>query len=186
MENAENGKPALRERVKNAKAKIVSKTKTLRAKIGKAAKHEAAALCAFGIVEGLALLLMGCASADPASRLTRADYGDLTVIVDGGSTAEIHLTLGDGALASADSAGSTETTTATPTNTTDVDAALDVPVNKANSGTSAAGGAAERLLGAGADWLSGKITNGAPATAAQAAQPCADCQPSTCEDCEAK
>ena len=49
---------------------------------------------------------------------------------------------------------------ASPTNTTDVDAALDVPVNKANSGTSAAGGAAERLLGAGADWVSGKINGG--------------------------
>ena len=85
----------------------------------------------------------------------------------------------------------------TPTVTTDTDTALDIPVNKANSGTSAAGGAAEKLLGAGADWLSGKLgttttgTAGATATAdakAAATANCADrkCTDGTCTDCQAK
>lgn len=48
---------------------------------------------------------------------------------------------------------------ADPRNTTDFDTAIDVPLNKGNSGAAtAASGAAEKLLGAGADWLSGKIS----------------------------
>lgn len=54
----------------------------------------------------------------------------------------------------------TPTATSTPSMTIDTDAALDIPVNKANSGTSAATGtvgALEKLAGAGADWVTNKI-----------------------------
>ena len=84
----------------------------------------------------------------------------------------------------------------TPTVTTDTDTALDIPVNKGNAGTSAAGGAAERLLGAGADWLSGKLGDTkitptatvAPLSASDsAACPDGSCNPGgACKDCEVK
>ena len=87
------------------------------------------------LVTACALLaLFGCSTATPASRATTASY-DITVKVCmdecvKSSTVNVPFTFGDGALASADSTGSTETQTATPT----LDIKPDVNVNYAQGG----------------------------------------------------
>lgn len=108
------------EKVGKAKAKIVKKC-------GKAAKALLLALAFAGV-------LCGCATSEPASRATcaRYDFGDIKV--DNGST--FTLTLGDGAIASADSTGSTETMTANPTNDVKPQTEVSVPVNKAGAAQS--------------------------------------------------
>ena len=77
--------------------------------------------------------------------------------------------------------------TLTPSMTIDTDAALDIPVNKANTGTSSASGALSKLIGAGADWLSGKTAKAAGTGNNTAGGECTgpDCTPSaTAEECE--
>lgn len=131
-----------------------------------------------------ALALVGCASTgeQPArSQTQRNDFRNCIVVV----APKVNATLdtmkvkaeGDTAgmptidlftQAQANEGSETIAPKATPTNTTDVDTALDIPVNKGNAGTSAAGGAAERLLGAGADWVSEKLNGGGNANATTA------------------
>lgn len=80
------------------------------------------------------ILSCGCSSAQPASRTTSASY-DITVKVCldenvKSTSVNVPFTFGDGALASADSSGSTESQTATPT----LDIKPDINVNYAQGG----------------------------------------------------
>lgn len=201
-------------KVSKAKAKVAAKVASCKAKVAEkcgktgAAKKVAAKVAT---VIALALVVAGCASTgeQPArSQTMHNNFDECIVIVAGKVTlkeGKVKEVDGEGGLPSlelftqtqANEGSETIAPKATPTNTTDVDAALDVPVNKMNSGTSAAGGAAERLLGAGADWLSGKLNGGnAPAaktatgTSTQANAACPDGNCSTtggdCTDCEVK
>lgn len=125
--------------MKTIKDKIKAKAKATKEKVkGKlkgAKKAKAVAVLAVA-----ALALSGCLDTAPASRATTANYRiDVTVKVDDGAkgnTFNLPFTIGDGALASADSAGSTETQTTTPT--MDIKPDLDIKYNDAIAGATAA------------------------------------------------
>lgn len=141
-------------------AKIAEKKAKIAEKCGKAAKVA-------GILFALAFILTGCATSDPSSRSTTATYGDIVVKVgEGASNNTVNVTLGDGAIASADSSGSTETTTASPTNTTDLKPQTDV-----NTTGGRTAGVLESAVGAFGTWLTtpSKETGNATVT------PCTDC-----------
>ena len=90
------GKEKVKAKIQEAKRKIARKVKG----------------CA---VIAVLLMLCGCMETQPASRATTATYGDVVIkLSEKCSHNTVRITLGDGALASADSAGSTETQTATP------------------------------------------------------------------------
>jgi len=112
-------------------------------------------------------LFCGCSSAQPASRSTTAKY-DISVSVEidekAHATVNVPVKLGDGAIASADSAGSSETQTATPT----LDIKPDINVNYAqgggitNRGTGGSSGVAgilESLTAEGLSALKSAISN---------------------------
>lgn len=150
------------EKVGKAKAKISEKA----AKVSK----KAAKACAL-----LALLLAigGCATSEPASRSTSARYGDIIVRVgEGARDNKVTLTIGDGALASADSAGSTETMTASPTNDVKPDIDVSVPVNKAGAGQSVGSVLGDAVAGL----IKGASNGAAPATSGQ------DCTDGSCSE----
>ena len=129
-------KAKVKAKVKSTKAKVKGKVKALLARVG------------------LAVLFAGCSTATPASRATTAQYEITFSFDDGAKGNTVNLTLGDGALASADSSGSTETQTATPT----LDVKPDVNLNYAQGGgitnrgtgggtATGAAGVLEKLLG---------------------------------------
>ena len=119
---------------KPVKDKIKEKAAAVKAKL-KGAKPAAAKCC---ILAALSLALVGCLDTAPASRATTASYRiDVTLKIDESSkcgTVNMPFTLGDGALASADSAGSTETQTATPT--LDIRTKIDARYNDAMAAAS--------------------------------------------------
>ena len=117
------------EKVAEKKAKIASKC-------GNAAKFAS-------LLFALSFILTGCATSDPSSRSTTARYGD--IIINGNDN---RVTLGDGAIASADSSGATETTTASPTNTTDIKPQTDV-----NTTGGRTAGLMESAVGEFGNWL---------------------------------
>ncbi len=129
---------------KTVKGKAKVKAKIEKAKKKIARKVKCCALLA------LALLIVGCSTATPASRATSASYDiSVKVCLDEGvksATVNVPFTFGDGALASADSTGSTETQTATPT----LDIKPDVNVNYAQGG-----GITNRGTGGGASGAAG-------------------------------
>lgn len=168
----------------NGKAakKIAEKKEKIAKKIGsKAAK-------AVGLLIALAAIATGCATSDPSSRSTSGEYGDTesknVVEVNGSNnTVTINQTFtnGDAAIASADSEGSTETTTATPTNTTDIKPKTDV-----NTTGGRTAGVLENIVGAFGTWLatpSGK--EAAAKCEGGSCSPCADgnCTTGACSDC---
>lgn len=111
-----------------------------------------------------ALALAGCSTAQPASRATSASYDIRFSFDESARHNTVTVTLGDGALASADSTGSNETQTATPT----LDVKPDINVNYAqgggitNRGTGGASGAAgilESLTAEGLAALKAAIAN---------------------------
>ena len=124
---------------KPVKDKIKEKAAAVKAKL-KGTKPAAAKCC---ILAAFSLALVGCLDTAPASRATTASYRiDVTLKIDDGSkcgTVNMPFTLGDGALASADSAGSTETQTATPTMDVKPDVDVSVPVNKSGGGAQSVG-----------------------------------------------
>lgn len=100
---------------KTIKGKDAAKAKkaALKTRLKKLKGKEAyASVC---VVVAALLAVVGCSTATPASRYTAATYGDINIYGQGN-----RVTIGDGAFAQADSSGSTETQSATPTNTTDV------------------------------------------------------------------
>ena len=115
---------------KPAKDKIKEKAKAMKSKLKSKVKKVATCLA-------MLLLVAGCSTSEPASRATCASYGDIVIKVgEGARDNDIKITLGDGAIASADSTGSTETMTANPTNDVKPDIDVSVPVNKAGAGQS--------------------------------------------------
>ena len=120
-----------KQKAKAAKEKVADKVAKGKSKIKAKAKKVGAAVLA-GL--WLGLIVCGCATSEPASRATTARYEFGNITVDNGST--FTLTLGDGAIASADSTGSTETMTSSPTNDVKPDIDVSVPVNKAGAGQS--------------------------------------------------
>ena len=138
----------------NIKSKVKAKVKDIKAEVkGKVkGKCKGGKCCA-----ALALLLAlcaGCMDTNPASRQTTADYGDIVVkFSEGCSSNYVSIVIGDGAIASADSSGSTETQTATPTMDVKPDVDVSVPATKG-----AAANAAADLIGATASALKGTGT----------------------------
>jgi hypothetical protein len=152
-------KDNMKEGIKAKGAAVKAKLKGMKDK-AKGAK-KCAAVLAFALCGEL---LTGCMDTNPASRQNSNAFGDIepTVKVVIGEYAvsntvavSVNTTLGDGVLASADSAGSTETQTATPTQTTDVKPDLDLHYNDAlsagasvaTSGATAVKGVAEAAKG---------------------------------------
>lgn len=179
-------KSKIKAKIEAGKAKIAAKASKV--KSGKVAK--AVSLLA------IMLAFAGCATSDPASRLTKAEY-NIRVYVDVGSevkspTISVPFTFGDGALASADSAGSTESITATPTNDVKPDTNIDVPINKSGGGQSVGSVLGDAVAGliSGVTTKSGSVTadaktensTGATTNAAN----CATCTDGTCTDCTVK
>ena len=192
-------------KVSKVKAKVAAKVAAAKAKVAeKCGKTDAAKKVAAKVatVVALALVIAGCASTgeQPArSQTMHNNFDECIVIVAGKVTlkeGKVKEVDGEGGLPAlelftqtqANEGSETIAPKATPTNTTDVDTALDIPVNKGNAGTSAAGGAAEHLLGAGADWLSSKMgTGGAGSTATPNAKAATtttttDCKDGSCTD----
>ena len=176
-------KKPTKDRVKEKAAAIKAKAKAVKGKMKTAAK------CA--VVFALLLAIAGCATSDPASRLTKAEYGDIKVCVEENvRDVTVNITIGDGAIASADSAGSTESITASPTNDVKPDTNIDVPINKASGAQSVGSVLGDAVASA----VKGAFGGDSKATAtavplAQKSEDCADgsCNPGgTCTDCEVK
>ena len=164
-----------------AAKKIAEKKAKIAAKCGKKAAKCAAVLA-------LLAVFAGCATSDPSSRSTSGEYGDTEAkneIVINGSNNTVNLnqryTNGDAAVASADSAGSTETTTATPTNTTDIKPQTDV-----NTTGGRTAGVLESIVGAFGTWLATPSGKEAAAKCEGGnCAPCSDgnCTTGACSDC---
>lgn len=133
------------------KTKVKAKAEAVKEKL-KGAKKCAALAAALGVAAALA----GCASANPASRANESGVEDVSPVVkvvlenSSSNTVSIVLknTIGDGVLASADSAGSTETQTATPT--------LSIPIRvdaRYNDALAAANSTSKNVLGSLGDGL---------------------------------
>ena len=143
------------------------------------------ALVAFAL--SLGVIATGCATADPSSRSTSGTYGDtepsVKVVFEKGShnntaTITMPITMGDAAVASADSSGSTESMTATPTNTTDIKPKTDV---NTTGGRSA--GVLETLIGAFGTWLTTPSGKEAVSATAPANSTGGDCEDGNCSPC---
>lgn len=178
-------------------AKVAKGKGKVAAKCGKAKKACAAIL----MMAALCTVVCGCKMGEqPTAQRAQTANTRVEYIVKDGGRATFNFGAEFVSQAQANETSGTETMSNapknTPTVTTDTDTALDIPVNKGNAGTSAAGSAAERLLGAGADWLSGKLGDTkitptatvAPLSASDsAACPDGSCNPGgACKDCEAK
>jgi len=166
------------EKKKPVKERVKEKAAAVKAKL-KGSKPAAAKCC---VAAMLALALVGCMETMPASRATTASYRiDVTLkVADGakGNTFNVPFTIGDGALASADSAGSTETQTSTPTMDIKPDTNIEVPVNKSGGGAQSVGSVLGDAAAAAVKGLMSKsATSGSEAT-------CADgsCTDGSCAD----
>lgn len=167
-----------------AAKKIAEKKEKIAAKCGKKTVAKALTIAlALGCV-------FGCMDTNPASRQTQGKYGDIKVCVEIDQreatsnvvNVTVPVTLGDAAIASADSAGSTETQTLTPTQKTDVSPKTDV-----NTTGGRTAGVLESMVGAFGTWLatpSGK--EAAAKCEGGSCSPCADgnCTDGSCSDCE--
>ena len=171
---------------KTVKGKDKVKAKLAEAKKKIARKVKGACILAF------ALVLVGCQQTPQASRATSAAYGDLEprvdVVIEEGAcnntvSIPVSITLGDGALASADSSGSTESQTLTPTQ--DIKPNLDV---RYNDQAKVASGALETLLGNGAgaiaQWLSAPGVNKIVVTDQNGVIKTAECVDGKCVECK--
>ena len=139
---------------KSIKEKVKAKAKAVKEKLKSKAKS--CGKCKPCIIATLALLIAGCFTPEQASRSTHSRYGDIEpdVKVDTvGSnivSVAIHITIGDGAIASADSSGSTESQTQTPT--FDISPKTDLRYNDALAAASTTSrGVLETLTTAGAN-----------------------------------
>lgn len=156
------------------KAKVAKAKEKVKAKVGKGAK-----CCSVLGAIVLALAEVGCMGTNPASRATSSadEIGDIDAKIENCSncTVNINFTKGDSALASADSSGSTETQTASPTQSTDVSPKTDV---NTTGGRSA--GVLESIVGAFGTWLA--TPSGKAAAESAAACPDGKCATGTCAD----
>lgn len=166
-------------KVKDIKKKVAAKVAKGKSKIAKKCGRKIAKSCA--VTAMLCAALCGCHMGE-APTAQRAQTAITNVYVYEGATASFGAEFVS--LAQSNETAGTESMTAsptiTPTVTTDTDAALEVPVNKANSAPAAAAtGAAEKLLGAGVDWIKDKMT-AAPAPTAPAANATVSCKDGNC------
>ena len=164
------------------KEKVAAKVAKGNAKVArKCGKGKAAKASALVLLCGVIAALTGCQGTTTPSRSQTLTFDDCKFYFygggDGPKTNEIaRVEIGTQAM-SIENSGS-ETQTATPTQTTDVKPDIDVtvPVNKANAGTSsAAGGALETVLSAGAE----RLGNAIKGSSAKSTQP----QPKNAESC---
>lgn len=119
------------------------------------------------------LAVAGCATSEPASRATTAKYGDIVVTIEDGATKNtVHISIGDGAIASADSTGSTETLTSSPT--TDIKPDVSIPVNKA--------GASQTLGSTIGDAVAGLVNGMGKDNSTAASTTDGKCADGSCED----
>jgi len=140
---------------KPTKEKVKEKAKAVKERVKSKAKRLASFILLFGFVAALA----GCQTPGQASRGTSNNEGDVepTVKTEIGERAQsntvsvtIKITHGDGAIASADSSGSTESQTQTPT--FDISPKTDLRYNDALSAASTTSkGILETLTTAGAN-----------------------------------
>lgn len=172
-------KKPIKEKMAAVKAKVKSVKRKVKGKIG--------GVAAVAVLAGFLAALAGCSfDTTPASRATTAN---ITIEVRNyGGTNSVANTVRDVAQASADSDGSTETMTATPT--LDVRTKIDARYNDAISGATAASRSTLGLIGDGitgvldlmASKKSGTVavtkTDGTAATVK-----CENGQCSFCEDC---
>lgn len=161
--------------------------------------------CLFGIVAAIGLAavasIAGCMTPEQASRSTNATYGDMEakVATDIGEkahnnavTVDIKVTIGDGAIASADSSGSTESQTQTPT--FDISPKTDLRYNDAIAGASVASkNVLSDIIGTGKDAVLAMMAAKQSGTVkvqktdgTEAVVECKDGQCSFCEDCVIK
>lgn len=126
------------------KEKIAAKKVEAKGKLAAKVKSKKGGACA-AVAATLALALAGCMDTNPASRANSNRFGDVEpgvkVVIGENACSNtvsvtVPVTIGDGVLASADSAGSTETQTATPT--LDIRTKIDARYNDAISGATAA------------------------------------------------
>lgn len=112
----------IKDKTAKAKAKVAAK------KVKVARKTKRAIACVVAAIM-LSVLACGCSTSVPASRSTTAayDFGRIEVF---GSNNTITFTIGDGAIASADSNGSSEQMTASPNNDVKPDFDLEFPTAK--------------------------------------------------------
>lgn len=176
-------KKPVKEVVKAKIAKVKDKVKSIKGKV----KGVAAVAVPCGFLAALA----GCSfDTTPASRATTASYEiAVEVSVDEGAkstTVNVPFTFGDGALASADSTGSTETQTATPT--LDIRTRIDARYNDAISGATAASKTTLGLIGDGLtgvlDLMSSKKSGTVAVTKTDGTAATVKCENGQCEFCE--
>lgn len=146
-------------KVNEIKTKVAAKVAKGKAKVAKKCGRAGKRCAGIIIACLLSLTMIGCQN--PAQRAQTADTR--IYIYDGAS-----VTFGNEFVSQAQSnetGGNDAGQVASPTTTTDIPVNVDVPVNKANSGSSSAAvGAAEKLLGAGADWVANKMNGKDDAT----------------------
>lgn len=185
MKNARKGIKGIKEKVKAKASATKDKVK------GKLKGKKCAALVALFMCAALC----GCLETTPASRATTANYRiEVTVKVDDGArdnTFNLPFTIGDGALASADSAGSTETQTTTPT--MDIKPDIDVRYNDAIASATAASKSVLGSIGDGLETvlrlMQSKETGTVPVVKTDGTAATVKCENGQCEfctDCEPK
>lgn len=127
---------------KPVKDKVKAKAKATKEKVKGKLKGKK---CAVAAALFLCAALCGCMDTNPASRANSNRFGDVEpgvkVVIGENACSNtvsvtVPVTIGDGVLASADSAGSTETQTATPT--LDVRTKVDARYNDAVAGATSA------------------------------------------------
>ena len=171
--------------------KTVNGKDKLKAKLAEAKKKIARKVKGVSCVIMVAAFFAGCLRTPQASRTTSAEYGDIEptvkVVIEekarGNSVSvPVSITVGDGALASADSSGSTESQTLTPTQ--DIKPNLDV---RYNDQAKVASGALETLLGSGAgaiaNWLAAPGVNKIVVTDQNGVIKTAECVDGKCVEC---
>ena len=157
---------------KPTKDKIKEKAKAMKSKLKSKVKKVEICLA-------LLLLVAGCSTSEPASRATCARYGDIVVKVgENAKDNDIKITIGDGAIASADSTGSTETMTANPTNDVKSDIDVSVPVNKAGAAQSVGSVLGDAVAGL----VKGAVSGGKSSGGASADCPDGNCGEGACAD----
>ncbi len=179
---------------KPIKEKVKAKAKAVKEKVKGKAKRVASLAVLFGLV----FALTGCMTPEQASRSTSAGYGDFepSVKVVLGENASsntvavtIPITIGDGAIASADSSGSTESQTQTPT--FDISPKTDLRYNDALSAASTTSkGILETLTQTGMEKVLALMSSGGSGQVTvekkdgtQAVVTCENGQCTTCTDC---
>ena len=168
---------------KPVKEKVKAKAKATKEKVKGKLKASAAIVAA---ILGMAVL-SGCMDTAPASRATTATYTGKFEFGENAKGTTITNTLGDGALASADSEGSTETQTATPT--LDIRTKIDARYNDAIAGaTTASKGVLETLLQTSAnkvlDLMSSKQTGTVEVQKKDGTTGTVKCENGQCSFCE--